>query len=477
MVPVPPKCACEQGLQPGAPVPSAATPAAEVAGSAHWQFEKKKEERQRFGWKSRSMTKQEYLDRVWSQLHVKDGKVVTNLRSGRAPDYMKLATEAMALDLLVAPKEIAADMERRAAAKARLNTGERSDDTSWVHPTLMHALDAAVARCGVVVTPDGILKNTESGLTLDRNQLVTAVLFDVNHVKSQDLGYLLCYGKPQYKNNGQRWFYKLEGKELVAGSIDVWLDFHKTEQWVTTRQRLKHDGGDWRQLVGQVIEALGTSDGPTTRYAEACAYAMAHWMWLVKRRLYTRRTRWELFLILHGRRQGDGKSWFIKNLLCKPLAYMYARKTVDIFGDAREHKVWENNLVIDFDELAKNHNGNRGFIESQLLDAMKSTLTSEVMDPRLLGGNVQHRFERMASCIGSTNHSLEHHFADDTGMRRFFVLNVGEIDQAALNGLDYEALWRSIDEDLEDGYAGDGVGRDLVAQVQATYKPHTVVDE
>src|SRR5205085_2750737 len=59
----------------------------------------------------------------------------------------------------------------------------------------------------------------------------------------------------------------------------------------------------------------------------------------------------------------------------------------------------------------------------------------------------------------------------------FFVLNVGEIDQAALNGLDYEALWRSIDEDLEDGYTGAGAGRDLVAEVQATYKPHTVIDE
>jgi hypothetical protein len=77
------------------------------------------------------------------------------------------------------------------------------------------------------------------------------------------------------------------------------------------------------------------------------------------------------------------------------------------------------------------------------------------------------------SFIGATNTHLNENFSDMTGMRRFYEIpTLDKSDWDAINGIDYLALWRGIDENRERGYQTD----EVIAQLEKAQEHYTDSD-
>lgn len=174
------------------------------------------------------------------------------------------------------------------------------------------------------------------------------------------------------------------------------------------------------------------------------AAALMHWMWCVKRNLYDMPTKYELMVVLFGQKQGGGKSRWLRDFFCKPFGEdWYVEKSLEIFEDGREHKILGSKYIINFDECATKTNGNRGYIRSNLIANLKTIISAKLVPAyRVLGTHTQESPTRTANFIGSTNFEITNHFADATGMRRFFQIEVEGTfwDDEFIRNLNYTEL-------------------------------------
>ena len=205
---------------------------------------------------------------------------------------------------------------------------------------------------------------------------------------------------------------------------------------------------------------------------------MKQWMWQVKRYLFNRKVRYHIWLNFRGA-SGLGKTEWIK-LFCKPFADVYSQTQVDVLLDSsREIKKLTDNYILNFDELAI-HTGKATYtdtVSNADMAIIKSLLTAEIIQTRIMGGQTQMNALRTFSVISSSNDHLYDTFYDPSTMRRYFefVCQVTKIeDYTKLNKVMsfINGAWQGIDENNDEGYFNPNtpVGQ-KITEIQATYYP------
>lgn len=173
-------------------------------------------------------------------------------------------------------------------------------------------------------------------------------------------------------------------------------------------------------------------------------HIMAHWLWLVKRNALDLPVVYHIMPIVTSPKQGGGKSTAIHALI-KPVQDLTLELKVPQVVDERSFTMFTNYLVGFFDEMA-------GAEKVEISD-FKRVVTSSTLTYRPMRTNAQISIKNRCSSIGASNSVLYEIVKDTTGLRRFFPLNALDLlDHAAINAIDYIALWRGIDEQRSRGY-------------------------
>ncbi len=170
---------------------------------------------------------------------------------------------------------------------------------------------------------------------------------------------------------------------------------------------------------------------------------MAQWLWLVKRKGMGLKARYHIMPVLYGA-QGAGKSEALKSLFA-PMAEFQLNLPMNDIGDPRQFEGMSNNLVVFYDELSG--------IQRTDLNALKNQITTDLNSYRKLSTHITVSVPQACSFIAATNKHLDEQFTDSTGARRFYELEaMPKIDWEAVNAIDYDAMWRGIDERNAVGY-------------------------
>lgn len=184
-----------------------------------------------------------------------------------------------------------------------------------------------------------------------------------------------------------------------------------------------------------------------------------HFIWSIKWKMNKgEKCLYNLFVNLEGE-QGCGKSMFAEHLGEKILGNYFGNSDIDVLGDQFGAAILEDKFLINFDELVKTDTP---------VEKIKQITTAEKTEYRKMMSEkyIQHYIR--ASFMSTCNKPIYEIINDETGNRRFanFKFMDGCIKDdtvlcAELDKLWEEnvvALWKSIDENLPNGYV---VGNDL----------------
>lgn len=187
---------------------------------------------------------------------------------------------------------------------------------------------------------------------------------------------------------------------------------------------------------------------------------VAHWIWMVKRKALDLPIKHQIMPVLYGP-QGGGKTIAIEKLI-KPLETFRLSIGMHQLADERAFEGMSNNFIIVFDELQG--------VERTDMNSLKKQITTTHNSYRKLHTHQVLTTPMRCSFIGATNKPIRESFSDSTGMRRFWeIVTLVKLGWTALGSIDYDALWKGVDERLEEGY----LKGDLLAAVLEEQKEHT----
>lgn len=223
----------------------------------------------------------------------------------------------------------------------------------------------------------------------------------------------------------------------------------------------------------------------------AAKMAFKHMMWQVKRRMYSKGVSNDLWVAFFGADQGKGKSYCIKNLIFKPMNEFICNTKLTAIDDMeREVKKFSDNFIINFEELAMGRSeysdDKQGKVNEKSLANLKSLLTEDEIKVRKYHSQDQMSVRKSFVPVSTANKHLYDVIFDETGMRRYFEIELGTpegggtFDKVTVAKLAEQAenAWRGINEnsDLPVWDWQSKTGR-KISEIQASYKPATNVDE
>lgn len=184
---------------------------------------------------------------------------------------------------------------------------------------------------------------------------------------------------------------------------------------------------------------------------QVAAGVVRHMVWQVKRKMHDLSVGQILMLVVTGRRHGSGKSSGLSLLLAplNDLADLSAR--VEMLTDERNWFRLSDTYAFIFDEMTN--------ASKQDVAALKQVLTARQLQPRLLGHNSKEVIINRTTCFGTANKGFVELVRDETGARRFFELEAHSVVDLRIwekmQALDFETLWRGIDETHDVGPAAE----------------------
>lgn len=203
------------------------------------------------------------------------------------------------------------------------------------------------------------------------------------------------------------------------------------------------------------------------------------WLWQTKRFFLSRVVTDPLMLNLYADQGGGGKSQIAKTL-CQPLEEYTATADLSAILDTREHGLFTDRFVVLFDELSlgKIEHGQIG----PLMAGLRKLITEDKITQRNMRENSHSKKRRTFSPISTSNLPLTQTLPDDSGMRRFYEIEMKATYNAdrinTLKAMDIESIWRGIDENLERGYIypGSDMHKKLMDH-QKNLKHRSIIDD
>jgi hypothetical protein len=172
---------------------------------------------------------------------------------------------------------------------------------------------------------------------------------------------------------------------------------------------------------------------------------LASTLWIAKRHMFNLKPEWHIMPVLFGP-QGCGKSHTVRALL-KPIQELTKFVDCSSLTDSRWKPMLAQNNLLVMDEMAR--------AAKTEVEELKTIITADLVAHRALHTNTTNSIPIRCAFIGTTNKHLSEIIKDDTGMRRFFEINVHpNLEQLTkvLSETNMVELWRGIDENLEHPY-------------------------
>ena len=163
-------------------------------------------------------------------------------------------------------------------------------------------------------------------------------------------------------------------------------------------------------------------------------------IWQVKRKIKGEIVTNHIMPVFTGP-QGTGKSTFMHRFI-DPVAELSSPTDFKQLTDDRNISLFKNAILI-VDEM--------GFANKADIETVKSIMTATELSRRPMRQNTSVNIRQDATFIGASNKELEQLIRDETGLRRFIGIQFKkEPDWEMIKGIEYDVIWRSIDEDSSD---------------------------
>lgn len=215
-------------------------------------------------------------------------------------------------------------------------------------------------------------------------------------------------------------------------AIEKWME-EEDEQYVERiKSNIAHDpsiSAPWDELMTAIKGMKDDRD----------IAALKHFIWQVKRKLWGLRVEKHLMPVLFGP-QECGKSEFVRKLIAPLERLVSDSQTMDSLSDTREANVFAEYAIVFYDEMARAERGN--------IAQIKNIISSPTVEWRPMRTNKREQRANIATFIACSNNPLKQVLADNTGVRRFWQIDAKSptMDWEVINGMDYLALWRSVNE-------------------------------
>lgn len=196
---------------------------------------------------------------------------------------------------------------------------------------------------------------------------------------------------------------------------------------------------------------------------------LRHWIWQAKRKLIGKPIDHHLMPIFYGP-QGAGKSEMVKRFL-SPVYRDHIVISFSELADSRCYRIFNSYGVIFADEMSG--------ADRASVNLIKQLITNVHSSGRPMRTNEIEKVTNRASWIGSSNDPVNEIILDASGNRRFYQITClprGEWDYESINSIDYQAVWRAIDEDAESPLISGGLVERLYER-QKGWKHTDLVEE
>lgn len=222
-------------------------------------------------------------------------------------------------------------------------------------------------------------------------------------------------------------------KSMLADAFAIWRKDQERKFITSLRSRFAYQKSKTDLLAEWVQAATGKQD--------ALDIAMVrHFIWQVKRKLFSLPVEWHTMIVLCGP-SGIGKSVAVHELL-KPLDAVTLCRDMTVFADQFSRRQFTRNFIMFMDEMAKSQQTD--------INALKNIVTAPTVSWRGMNSESVHSGPQNCTFIAASNHPVRDRIQDPTSARRFWELKcAARLDWETINSIDYEALWRSVDEKAE----------------------------
>lgn len=280
---------------------------------------------------------------------------------------------------------------------------------------------------------------------------------------------------------------KPAARSFIKDELLVQLDFYirslKLQNVMEIRDNLKFDSSiDIDEILKRMLRMMHSVGEEETNLT-----VLKHFLWTIKRHIYGRPVKLELWLAIFGG-QNIGKNYFVENVLAPPLQGHTVDTELSSIADiGREIGKFQNRFLINFDELAKGAGQSEDStdkLSSSAVAQLKAILTRKELTIRQMGGQNQMILPKNFSCMSTANVHIYDVIDDPTGMRRFFEIKLDHPDNTWFDREDMEFLiqncenlYKGIDESLTEGYLLPSTEVwTKVREIQSGYKAKSSID-
>jgi molybdopterin-guanine dinucleotide biosynthesis protein len=196
---------------------------------------------------------------------------------------------------------------------------------------------------------------------------------------------------------------------------------------------------------------------------------MKHFIWQIKRKLADKEVKYPIMPVFYGK-SGAGKSYHLRHHILKPIKdIVYFDGDFRKLVDSREAYNLASHYVYFLDEMSK--------AEHADVETIKNKITSDTIQYRKLGTNETVRASNKVTFVGTSNLPLNSVIKDPTSVRRFFEVKITEkMNFDKISALDYQAMWQSIDESVnEDPFFIEN--QEEITAIQETFRHKSVIEE
>lgn len=243
----------------------------------------------------------------------------------------------------------------------------------------------------------------------------------------------------------------LRAMDFTAKMVADYVEAHLEDlvfNWSTAelKTKLAHfsNHGSPKGTLIELVKAITGRDVGAPRFDLEVlldALVLETFMWSVKRKLYGLPVVEHIMPVIAGPLQGSGKSYLVERLFLAPLEKFVQVRSVDFITDERNAKSLSNSLVVFFDEMAR--------IAKADEESLKRVISADVLNYRPMHTNLTAQAIQRNTFIGTSNKSMIDLVKDTTGNRRFYEIPAGNINREVVNRIDYQMLWRQVDEQAE----------------------------
>ncbi|ENJ7186412.1 VapE domain-containing protein [Vibrio parahaemolyticus] len=211
----------------------------------------------------------------------------------------------------------------------------------------------------------------------------------------------------------------------------------------------QYDVNMYDELIAQLRERLKYDDTLTDEFVKLKKYAQfsdddilifKSWVWNVKRTINKLEKEQVPMPLLFAVEQRFGKSTFNQKLY-EPIAELALRRDVSSIKDTFGNGLWRKLLVVDFDEISS--------INASMIAKFKEWCYADKVAMRNPNTSTILQFEKVTNAIASSNVDVSDILKDSTGSRRIWQVNLKKPLFDALEHVDFEKLWRCVDENAE----------------------------